>query len=251
MLRNFEASESVRAEDVAETADGGLLVTGNPRALDSDGFIMRTDSNGKALWAFTYHADGFSRLYNVWEEPDSSIRAVGSRSGAGQTEMMVLALGADGMTSSACVDVVPEALVESDLTVSFTSLDLVASGAGVQDFPGSVVNIDPGCVGFDPCECAEIPRPVESLTAVRRGNDVDLTWDAAADADTYHVWSVPTREGVPRARMGSPVARGVVGCSPPTPAAVPSCLDVGAIGRPGDEYYNAVSLCAGGLVEGP
>lgn len=98
--------------------------------------------------------------------------------------------------------------------------------------------------------CLLPPTPITSLFAVRSGAHIDFTW---SDASTfgYHLWYVLDKATIDRARLGDPLAQGVLDCSPPMPAPTPSCRDSDAIARtaPTLFHYQARAVCGGS--EGP
>lgn len=72
--RCYGGSKSEGANAVAETPDGGLILVGTTNSKDKivpgskglyDGLIVRTDSNGKAIWTGTFGGEDFEYLHGV------------------------------------------------------------------------------------------------------------------------------------------------------------------------------------------
>jgi hypothetical protein len=104
--------------------------------------------------------------------------------------------------------------------------------------------------GGDPVACTE---PVAGLRLLKRGGDVDLSWEAASGVLGYNAWYVSQKSLISEARLsGLPAASGVVACSAPAVSVDAWCTDADAVERdaPGVYYYQLRTHCCG-VEEGP
>jgi hypothetical protein len=61
------------AWDTRETSDGGFIVAGETKSFSEYGmdvYIVRTDADGKALWARNYGGEGRQTALAVWQAPE-------------------------------------------------------------------------------------------------------------------------------------------------------------------------------------
>ena len=242
---------SVLCTDAIDVGVGGSLLLCR-RGPDLRPTLLRLDPRGDLLWAREYDA-GTTRAYwwnSVWQEADGTFRAVGI---LGDSPWLT-ALEADGTLISPCISStdISASIVVSTVAPIVVDTDAAEAGpAGVGGlYPTNL--LDPSTlVELDPCCLPAAPEVISAVNARRNGADVILEWNADPNAASYHVWTVAFARDIPAARQGpgSP-AQGVAGCSPPAPAAGPSCVDVGAIARTGLVFYSVLGVCASG-VEGP
>lgn len=82
----YGGSKSDGANSVAQTPDGGFVVVGMSTSMDRfvpvnkglyDGFIVRTDPEGKMIWSGTFGGEDFEYLFDVMPLPDGNYYAVG------------------------------------------------------------------------------------------------------------------------------------------------------------------------------
>ena len=132
------------------------------------------------------------------------------------------------------------------------TVDLIVGAAGA-DGPGKARS-DAGeayvFFGGQGLFCLPRPERTTGLRAVRRGPNVEVQWDPAADTATerYDVWAVENGDKtfVPYANLASQGPDLTSPCPPP-PAATPVCTDAGAISRaPTLIFYQVRAACANG-----
>lgn len=84
--RCYGGAKSDGGNAVAETPDGGLILVGTSSSKDKvttlnnglyDGLVVRTDSNGKALWSKTFGGEDFEYLYGVEALQGGNYLAIG------------------------------------------------------------------------------------------------------------------------------------------------------------------------------
>jgi len=99
--RTYGGSENEIASDVAETEDGGFVVTGyteSSGAGDDDLWLIRTDSEGNEVWSQTYGGIGQDRGSSVRQTDDGGFIAVGFTKsyGAGDSDLWLIKTDAQG-----------------------------------------------------------------------------------------------------------------------------------------------------------
>ncbi|MEY3386752.1 MAG: hypothetical protein RIR53_1563 [Bacteroidota bacterium] len=181
------------AEDVIETADGGILVVGSTRSSDgdvgptrgnSDLWVIKLDGNGKVLWQKTFGGSASEYAKSVTETSDHSLVIVGV-TGSSDGDVQLNRGGTDGW------------LIKLDSVG--TMLWNATFGNDLNDFAYSVIEVRDGSF-IVAGELGSSPRGWESSDAwlIKFSADGQLLWQRTYGSSANADWLqsvIETRDG--------------------------------------------------------
>ncbi len=102
-IRTYGGTDSDGGRSVAQTTDGGYIITGWTRSFgagDADVYLVRTDARGDTLWTRTYGGTDSDRGLSVTQTADSGyvIAGYAKSFGAGSSDVYLVKTDASGDT---------------------------------------------------------------------------------------------------------------------------------------------------------
>jgi len=97
--RTFGGSSSDRGYSVAQTSDGGYIITGETYSYgagEQDVWLIKTDPKGNKEWDKTFGGSDNDRAYSVAQTPDGGYVLVGQTSVAGYADVWLIKTDSEG-----------------------------------------------------------------------------------------------------------------------------------------------------------
>lgn len=97
----LQAPATDRIQSIRQVADGGFLLAGSvgsPRGGSSDAWVVKLDSKGRIRWQTAYGGIGYDAAIDIVPAADGGCHVLAATNsfGAGQTDLWLLRLGAQG-----------------------------------------------------------------------------------------------------------------------------------------------------------
>jgi len=194
------AGQDDYAHAVIETSDGGFVIAGYTESTTTwydDIYVVKVSSTGALVWTRIINIGGASVddvIYDIIEMNDGTLSAAGFTKSDPDSDILYLALNADGTITSSCTNSTGGTLN----TPTFVYNDLTDNNADAAGTSGTEATNNVNLTGWpqaSPCGVIILPIDLLDFTVKCNGNKRTINWTTATETNNNFFTIEHSKEG--------------------------------------------------------